>query len=119
MNFFEIIILISLTVLTGLGDSQGFIHSAKVWDHKQFIWSEASKSAAGFLLGTVSYWMIVKFLQQHGVVAAEVQTIGWFAITIIGVSLASGKFLQWTIFDQILATSILFGIGVLILRTST
>lgn len=118
MNFSEIIFFIFLTILTGLGDSQGFIHASRVWDKGVFVWGEAFKSAGGFALGTAAYWIIVKFLQHHGVVTAEIQTLSWFAITIIGVSLASGKFFQWTLFDQILAASILFGIGVLMIRTN-
>lgn len=118
MDLSKILTLTVLTILTGIGDSQGFVHSANVWHNGQFIWSEAMKSAAGFVLGTASFWIAVKFLQEYGVVAAELQTIGWFAITIIGVAVGSGKFLQWTLLDQALAATLLLGIAVLISRTS-
>lgn len=117
MDFSKIVILAALTVLTGLGDSQGFLHASKVWNQGEFVWLEAVKSATGILVGTLAYWGVVKFLQEYGVRAAELQTLGWFAITIIGVAVASGKFLTWTLFDQIFAFILLLGIASLIART--
>lgn len=111
-----IITIIILTLLSGWGDSQGFYHASSVWDKGKFIWSEAMKSTAGYITGTIFFWFAIKFLQEFNIVTPEVQTIGWFAVTIIGVALASGKFFRWERVDQIIALGVIFGIGLLLFR---
>ena len=42
------LIIIVITVLSGIGDSQGFVHAAKIWVNDKLDWSELGKSALGF-----------------------------------------------------------------------
>lgn len=113
-----VILIAVLTVLCGLGDAQGFIHAGKVWQGGNFVWSHALKSAAGFQFGVITYWLVLRLLAQHGIVAVEVQTLFWFVATIIGVALLSGQVLKWPAVDQVVAGVVLLGVGWLLYRTA-
>jgi hypothetical protein len=116
----ESIFLIALfTVLSGLGDALGFVHAGRVWQDGQIVWLEAFKSAAGFQFGVVMYWLAVRFLNNQGIVAVEIQTLFWFAATIVGIAFLSGQFLRWSPLDQTAAVVVLAGIGWLMFHTAT
>jgi hypothetical protein len=53
----------------------------------------------------------------QGVTSAEIQTAVWFAMTIIGVVIFSGRFFTWPRLEQIVATLVLVGLGWLLVRT--
>jgi hypothetical protein len=114
----SIVLIVLLTVLCGIGDAQGFIHAGKVWQDGRFEWAHALKSAAGFQVGVVTYWFVLRQLAIHGVVAVEVQTLFWFVATIIGVALLSGQALRWPLIDQAVAGCVLAGVGWLMYRTA-
>ena len=119
LSAMESILLIALfTLLSGLGDAQGFVHAGKVWSGGSFDGIEALKSAAGFQFGVFMYWFAARHLASQGVVAPEVQTLFWFAATIIGIAAMSGHFLRWPLADQALAVALLLGIGWLMVRTA-
>lgn len=115
--FGTIIIIIVFTLLSGFGDAQGFFHGSRVWANGKFISTEAIKSILGYIFGTVMFWIAIKYIYDVKAVSAEVQTIGWFIVTIIGIAILSGKFLQWQIIDQIIAVLIIIGVGWLLFRT--
>lgn len=115
----SIVIILLLTIISGIADSQGFLHASNIWKNNQFILSELFKSALGFTLGIGSYWVSIKYLQGIGILSPEIQTIGWLIVTTISVAALSGKFIHWHIIDQILALSIVFGLGILLFRTNT
>jgi hypothetical protein len=104
------------TALSGLGDAEGFIHASKVWQDGRFVWIEALKCIAGFQFGMLMYWLALWKLSSHGVVAVEVQTLFWFAATIIGVALLSGRILRWPTIDKAVAVAVLTGVGWLLCR---
>jgi hypothetical protein len=110
--------IISITLISGIGDSHGFIHAANMWRHGALVISELGKSALGFSVGIGSYWIAVKYLNEFGVLSPETQTLIWFGMTIIGVALINGKFLQWQTLDQIIAIIVLVGIAWLLFRNS-
>jgi len=114
----SILLIALLTVLCGIGDAQGFIHSGRVWQGGRFDWPSAVKSAAGFQFGVVTYWIVLRQLAKHGVVAVEVQTLFWFVATIIGVALLSGQVVRWPRIDQAVACCVLAGVGWLMYRTA-
>ncbi len=113
----SIFFIVIFTLLSGFGDAQGFVHAANVWHNGKIVWAEITKSALGVILGLTAYWIAIKFLQDVGIVTPEIQTIGWFAITIVGVALISGKFIHWQTVDQIVALLVIFGIGWLLVKT--
>ena len=104
------------TLLSALGDAEGFVHASKVWQDGRFVWSEAVKSALGFQFGVVMYWLALSKLSSIGVVQVELQTMFWFVATIIGVALISGRILRWPAIDQFVAVGVLVGVGWLLSR---
>lgn len=112
-----IILIIIFTLVSGFGDAQGFIHAGKIWQEGRFVWSEAIKSALGFQFGVLSFWFALRYLGQFGVFSTEIQTLLWFAVTMIGVAALSGQFLQWQRIDQAVSMGVLLGIGWLLFRT--
>lgn len=115
----EIYLLIAVfTLLSGVGDAQGFLYASKVWNAGSFQWVAALKSAAGFQFGVLMYWFALRHLQAQGVVAVEVQTLFWFGATIFGVALLSGSFVHWPMADKLVAAGVLSGIAWLMVRTA-
>lgn len=112
----SIAMIAAFTILSGLGDAEGFIHASKVWQDGRFVWSEALKCIVGFQFGMLMYWLALWKLSSHGVVAVEIQTLFWFAATIIGVALLSGRVLRWPAIDKAVAVCVLTGIGWLLCR---
>jgi hypothetical protein len=112
----SIALIVLFTTLSGLGDAEGFVHASKVWQDGRFVWSEALKCFAGFQFGMLMYWLALWKLSSHGVVAVEVQTLFWFAATIVGVALLSGRVLRWPAVDKAVAVTVLTGIGWLLCR---
>jgi len=106
-----------LTIISGIADSQGFSHAAAMWSDGKLIWSEFAKSAFGFAIGIVTYWLVVRFLNQLQVNAPEIQTLLWFGVTLLAVALINGTFFGWQRIDQLVAVLVLFGIGWLLFRT--
>lgn len=111
------LLIIAITLLSGVGDAYGFTHAALVWQNGRFVLGEFARSAAGFAVGIGLYWLVLKYMTAAGVVAPEIQTIAWFAVTIVGVALLSGKFLAWPRLDQAVAVAVLAGVGWLLVRT--
>ena len=112
------LLILGLTLLSGLADSLGFLHAALIWQDRRPIWSELAKSALGFGSGILLYWITLRYLKDVQIVEPEIQTLIWFGVTIVGVALLSGKFAQWRMIDQAAGIVVLAGIGWLLFRTS-
>ena len=111
-------LFIALTAVTGLADSQGFVHAARIWDDGRWVWREAWLSSIGFAVGVVSYWVVVRFVAELGVRSAAVQTMGWFAVTIAAVALTEGGH-RWEPLDIVTAIVVVAGLGLLLYRTAS
>ena len=110
------LIVVVLTVLSGLADARGFIHSARVWQQDHLVWAELAKSALGFGVGILLYWAALRHLHRAGVVSPELQTLFSFAFTLLGVALFSGRIVRWPSVDQATALLVVAGIGWLLFR---
>ncbi len=106
-----IVLLVALTLISGFADAQGFLHASKTWLDGKLIWPELMQSASGFGVGIVAYWICIRFLQDFKIISPEIQTVGWFTVTIIGVAIFSGKFLHWPIVEQIVGIAVLLGMA--------
>lgn len=111
------LIIMVITVLSGIADSQGFVHAAKVWANDKLIWGEVGKSALGFAIGISLYWIVIKYMNAAGIAAPEIQTLVWFSITILGVAIISRNFFRWQAIDQIVGVAVLAGVAWLMVRT--
>jgi len=116
MSWTGLIVLV-LIVLSGFLDSLGFVYASKVWQKDTLSWIDLAKSAAGWWGGITMYVLSLRFMARLGVTSAELQTIVWFAMTIIGVVIISGKFLGWPRLEQAVAVLVLIGLGWLLART--
>ena len=112
----RLFLIVAITLISGVGDSQGFIHAARMWQDGKIVWNEFGKSASGFSVGIGSYWLAVKYLKEFGVFSPETQTLLWFGVTIIGVALISRKFFVWQKIDQLVAGFVFLAISWLLFR---
>ena len=111
-------IIVFVTAISAIGDSQGFLHASRLWQEGKLIPLEILKSGVGFLTGIITYWILIYFLQKMGVVSAEIQALLWFVLTIIGVAVVSKEFLEWKRTDQLIAFLVITGISWLLYSTS-
>jgi len=118
MNKFMLTALVVFfTLLSGIGDAQGFIHASKIWDNGKLVLREVGKSSLGYLIGIILFWIAIKFLRDLGIVSSGLQSIIWFAATIIGVALMSGDFFRWDLIDKLISVVTIICISLLIYRT--
>lgn len=113
-----ILLVLALSVVSGVADSQGFVHASRMWREDSVVWREVLWSATGFALGVGMYWLSLRYMSRLGIVSAEAQTIVWFAVTIIGVALVGGKFNEWRMLDRLVAMVVVSGLGWLLVRAS-
>jgi hypothetical protein len=110
-------LIVAITLISGIADSHGFIHAARMWKNGAIVWNELGKSASGFGVGISTYWLAVKHFQELGAFSPEAQALIWFGVTIIGVALISRTFFVWQTIDQVIAVFVFLGIGWLLFRT--
>ncbi len=116
-KLFPLICLILLTLCSGVFDAQGFIYASQVWKDGVLVKAAAAKSIAYFFVGMALYLFSLRFQQQISVISPELQSLFWFSVTLVGVAIINGKFMQWSNLDRVIALVILFGIGWLFIRT--
>ncbi len=112
-----IIAVAIITLISGVADAFGFIHAARIWQADRLVWREVGLSALGFAVGISAYWLMLRYMQQLGVTAPELQSIFWFAATMIGVALGSGAFFGWHPREQMIALAVITGVGWLLVKT--
>ncbi len=113
------LLVTAFTIVSGIFDSLAFTHAARMWKGGQVVWIEAAMSASSFLFGMLMYWGAVRYLSEAGIFAAELQTILWFVVTIVGVAVLGGRFFHWQPLEQVVALCLLLGLGWLISRTAS
>ncbi|HPO87512.1 MAG TPA: hypothetical protein PLN86_16860 [Candidatus Hydrogenedentes bacterium] len=116
-NLIAVLIVLVLTLVSGYFDSRGFLFASEMWVGGKLVIDKLVKSGLGFGLGIISYWVVLRFLKDlHIALSTEVQTLGWFGVTLILVAFSSGEFLKWALTDRIIALIVLLGIGFLLFR---
>lgn len=116
MSWNSLLVLV-LIVLSGLADSLGFVYAARIWQAGTLSWPDVGRSALGWVVGITLYVISLKYMARLGVTSAEMQTAVWFAMTIIGVVIFSGRFFSWPRLEQLVAALVLLGLGWLLVRT--
>lgn len=112
------VMITAFMVAAGVLDSLAFTYSAGMWKSGKLIWPTAGKAACTFALGIAMYWGALRYLGEAGVVMPEIQTLIWFTVTIIGVTVLGGRFVHWPVLDQLVAANVLISLGWLITRTA-
>ncbi len=110
------LLVVALTVLSGLADARGFIHAARMWQQDHLVWAELAKSGLGFGVAVLLYWVGLRHLHRAGVVSPEVQALFCSAVTLLGVAVFSGRIFRWPSADQATALLVVAGIGWLVFR---
>lgn len=112
------LLIVGFTVAAGLLDSLAFTYSSSVWQGGKLVWGQLGRAALAFALGITMYWGAVRYLGEAGVVLPEIQTLIWFFVTVIGVTILGGRFVHWPLLDQVVAVNALLSLGWLITRTA-
>jgi len=99
-------------------DAQGFLHAARIREGGRFSIGALARSASGFAVGIGLYYFGQQYQEALGIRAPEIQTVSWFAVTLIGVAFFSGRFASWRLLDQAIAVLVLMGIAWLMVRTA-
>src|SRR5687768_1226553 len=103
------LLILVFTLISGIGDSQGFVGASQMWNGNMVIWREFVRSGIGFAVGVAGFWFAVRHMREVGIVVTEVQTLFWFGATIVGVALMSRTFVGWQPIDQAVAVAVLVG----------
>ena len=111
------LLILALLALSGFADSLGFFYASKIWQGGLFSWSYLARSALGWAVGISLYIVALRPMSAAGVTSAEMQTAVWFAMTIIGVVVFSGRFFAWQWLEQTIAVLVVVALGWLLVRT--
>lgn len=111
-----VIVGVALTLASGFCDALGFLYASRVWEDGRVRWDMLLRSALGFAVGIGLYYVLLRRLDELGVHAAEVQTLAWFGVTLVGVAVMRGEFFRWPWGDQAVGVAVLVGIAWLMVR---
>lgn len=116
-NLINAVLIAILTLLSGYFDSRGFLNGSLIWDNGYLVVDKLLKSAGGFGLGILFYWIALRQLKELNVAfSTEVQALGWFSVTMIGIAVTSGAILRWPIMDRIISIIVFAGLTWLVYR---
>ena len=113
----HVVLFFGLTILSGICDAYGFSEASKIWREKTVSYTALIRSAAGYAVGIGFYWFALRFITQVGVTSATVQTLTWFAVTIVGVTLLSGDIRTWDLLNWSFAVLAVLAVGGLLYRS--
>jgi hypothetical protein len=112
----NVVVAVGLTVSSGLCDAFGFVHASRVWKHGHFALHNAVVALSLFLLGALTYIFVIKYLDRLGVTSTEIQTLGWFATTVVGIAVIERSIFGWTLTDKAMLILAAFSVGWLVVR---
>src|SRR5579859_2548506 len=104
------ILVLVLTVTSGVMDAQGFVYAGRAWPGGHLDWTAVGRSLLAFFAGISLYIGAVRFMQAMGLSAAALQSAIWFAVTVIGIAALDGSVLQWTRLQQWVAVAVIAGL---------
>ncbi len=116
MKVVYLLIVIALTLFSGLADSRAFLYAAQTWPNDRLDLAQLGKALLCFALGILLYVLSLKFLRYLGVHSATIQTSLWFLATLVGLAILSGEFLKWQRLDQAIALIVATGLTWLVVR---
>lgn len=112
----SIILASILMLISGLADSYGFIHAAKIWQDGTFVRKELFYSAGGYLLGILAFWISVRPMSSIGYSTAGLLTLIWFTVAIVGVGILTGEFTNWDFHSKIAAITTILSLAFLLYK---
>jgi len=113
-----IALIFLLTALSAYFDAKGFVYAAQSWKAGSIVFSTALLSLVNFIVGVTLYILSIGFQQRAGVQSAALQSIFWFAMTVVGIALLDGTIAEWSVSQRAVAVIVSAGIGWLLVSTA-
>lgn len=113
-----VLALIAMTAASAFFDAKGFVYASQAWRDGTLVPATALLSLVNFVGGVTLYVLSIGFSQRLGVQSAAVQSIFWFAMTVVGIALMDGTIAQWTTVQRTVGAIVTIGIGWLLVSTS-
>ena len=114
----RLLLIAGFLIASGIFDALAFTYSARMWHGAGLVWGETVKAGGSFIVGITMYWGAVRYLSEAGVVTAEMQTLVWFVVTILGVAVLGGRFFHWQLLEQLAAVNVFVSLGWLVSRSA-
>ena len=108
------ILVLVLTVTSGVMDARGFVYAGRAWPDGQLDWTAVGRSMLAFFAGISLYIGAVRFMQAMGLSAVALQSGIWFVVTAIGIAALDGTVMQWSRLQQVVALAVIAGLTWLI-----
>ena len=108
--------LLLVTALSAFFDAKGFVYAAQAWRSGSISLSLALYSLAYFVGGVTLYIVSIGFQQNLGVESPAVQSIFWFAMTVLGVALMDGSIAHWSWTERLVGIGVAVGIAWLLVK---
>ena len=118
-TLFSAVLVLVLTVLSGVMDARGFVYAGRAWPEGNLDWSAVVQSMLAFFVGISLYIGAVRFMQAMGLNAVALQSGIWFVVTAVGIAALDGTVLQWSRLQQIVAVAVIAGLAWLISTAHT
>ena len=112
--FLSALLVLVLTVTSGVMDARGFLYAGRAWPNGNIDWTAVGQSMLAFLAGISLYIGAVRFMQAMGLNAVALQSGIWFVATAIGIAALDGTVVQWTRLQQLVAVGVIAGLTWLI-----
>ena len=113
-SFLSALLVLVLTVTSGVMDARGFVYAGRAWPEGRLDWSAVGQSMLAFFAGISLYIGAVRFMQSMGLNAVALQSGIWFVATAIGIAALDGTVVQWTRLQQLVALGVIAGLAWLI-----
>jgi hypothetical protein len=114
MKVLSALLVLVLTVLSGVMDARGFVYAGRAWPAGNIDWAAVGMSMLAFFAGISLYIGAVRFMQTMGLNAVALQSGIWFVATAIGIAAMDGSVVQWTRAQQFVALAVIAGLAWLI-----
>jgi hypothetical protein len=113
-SFLSTLLVLVLTVTSGVMDARGFVYAGRAWPGGNIDWTAVGQSMLAFFAGISLYIGAVRFMQSMGLQSVALQNGLWFAVTAIGIAALDGTVVQWTRLQQLVALGVIAGLAWLI-----
>ena len=114
MKLLSALLVLVLTVTSGVMDARGFVYAGRAWPDGHIDWMAVGQSMLAFFAGISLYIGAVRFMQLMGLSAVALQSGIWFVATAIGIAALDGTVLQWTRSQQLIGVAVIAGLAWLI-----
>jgi hypothetical protein len=113
-SFLSALLVLVLTVTSGVMDARGFVYAGRAWPGGNIDWIAVGQSLLAFFAGISLYIGAVRFMQSMGLSAVSLQSGIWFVATAIGIAALDGTVVQWSRLQQLVALGVIAGLAWLI-----